>query len=156
MMVKSKAITFFAVVCILFAGVGLSAQTSYKIGHLPSTVGQALTKAWGVGIENALKAAGNSSLVSLDAQMKAETQVSPFDDLINQDCNLIILQPIDAAALTASVKKAESKGIPVITLNTDTLAPHFACVTMDDAGSGAMIADAIGKQLGGKGNVAIL
>jgi len=146
----------FVALFLLVAGMSLSAQTNYKIGYLPSTIGQALTKAWGVGIDNALKAAGNPPAIALDAMMKAETQVSMMDDLINQGCNLIILQPIDAAALTASVKKAESKGIPVITLNTDTLAPHFACVTMDDFGAGAMIADAVGKQLGGKGNVAII
>lgn len=155
-MTKTRVIAIFVALFLLVAGMGLAAQTGYKIGYLPSTIGQALTKAWGVGIDNALKAAGNGSAIALDAQMKAETQVSMMDDLINQGCNLIIIQPIDAAALTASVKKAEAKGIPVITLNTDTLAPHYACVTMDDYGAGAMIAAAIGKQLKGKGNVAII
>jgi ABC-type sugar transport system substrate-binding protein len=155
-MAKSKLAAILMAAFLLLSGLSLTAQGNYKIGFLPSTIGQALTKAWGVGIDNALKAAGNAPAVALDAQMKAEIQVTMMDDLINQGCNLIIIQPIDAAALTASVKKAESKGIPVITLNTDTLAPHFACVTMDDYGAGAMIADAIGKQLGGKGNVAII
>jgi ABC-type sugar transport system substrate-binding protein len=155
-MSKTKILAIIAVIALLVSGMDLAAQTSYKIGYLPSTVGQALTKAWGVGIDNALKAAGNTPVQALDAMMKAETQVSMMDDFINQGYNLIILQPIDAAALTASVKKAESKGIPVITLNTDTLAPHFACVTMDDYGAGAKVAEAMAKQIGNKGNVAII
>jgi ABC-type sugar transport system substrate-binding protein len=155
-MLKSEKVKALVAVFLLFSGLSLFAQSSYKIGYLPSTLGQAATKAWGVGIDNALKAAGNGPAIALDAQMKAEIQVTMMDDLINQGCDLIIIQPIDAAALTASVRKAESKGIPVITLNTDTLAPHFACVTMDDYGAGSLIAEAMGKQLGGKGKVAII
>jgi len=132
-----------------------SAQT-VKVGYLPSTVGQALTQAWKTGIENALKGQQNVSFQALDAQMKAEIQVTMMDDFINQGYNAIILQPIDAAALTASVKKAEGKGIPVITLNTDTKLPHAACVTMDDEGAGYLVGEQIGKSLNGKGNVAII
>lgn len=61
-----------------------------------------------------------------------------------------------ARSTTASVKKAESKGIPVITLNTDTKLPHAACVSMDDEGAGYLVGEQIGKALGGKGNVAII
>ncbi|MEI6873882.1 MAG: sugar ABC transporter substrate-binding protein [Spirochaetota bacterium] len=155
-MSRSRVLAILAVIALLFGAVNLAAQSTYKIGYLPSTLGQAATKAWGVGIDNALKAAGNIPLQSLDAMMKAETQVSMMDDFINQGYDFIIIQPIDAAALTASVKKAESKGIPVITLNTDTLAPHFACVSMDDYGAGYKVGEAMGKQIGGKGNVALI
>ncbi len=155
-MSKNKVLAIIGAIALLLPSANLAAQSTWKIGYLPSTVGQALTKAWGVGIDNALKAAGNTPLQSLDAMMKAETQVSMMDDFINQGYDLIILQPIDAAALTASVKKAEAKGIPVITLNTDTLAPHFACVSMDDYGAGSKVAEIMGKQIGGKGFVAII
>ena len=154
-MAKTKLMAMLAALLVTASGVA-TAQTSYKIGYLPSTVGQALTQAWRVGIENAIKGKPNVTLQSLDAQMKAETQVTMMDDFINQGYNAIILQPIDAAALTASVKKAESKGIPVITLNTDTMLPHAAVVTMDDEGAGYLVGENIGKSIGGKGNVAIL
>ena len=151
----AKAKWVLATVALLGLACGsVSAET--KIGYLPSTVGQALTQAWKTGIENTLKGQQNVSFQALDAQMKAEIQVTMMDDFINQGYNAIILQSIDAAALTASVKKAESKGIPVITLNTDTKLPHAACVTMDDEGAGYMVGEQIGKALGGKGNVAII
>ena len=153
-MAKAKWMVTAAALLGLACGVA-SAQT-VKIGYLPSTVGQALTQAWKTGIENTIKGQQNVSFQALDAQMKAEIQVTMMDDFINQGYNAIILQPIDAAALTASVKKAESKGIPVITLNTDTKLPHAAVVTMDDEGAGYMVGEQIGKALGGKGNVAII
>ncbi|WP_263769921.1 sugar ABC transporter substrate-binding protein [Propionivibrio soli] len=152
-MATKKWIATALAVCGLACGVA-QAQTM-KIGYLPSTVGQALTQAWKTGIENTLKGQ-NVSFQALDAQMKAEIQVTMMDDFINQGYNAIILQPIDAAALTASVKKAEGKGIPVITLNTDTKLPHAACVTMDDEGAGYLVGEQIGKALSGKGNVAII
>ncbi len=152
-MAKAKWMVAAAALFSLACGAA-SAET--KIGYLPSTVGQALTQAWKTGIENTLKGQPNVSFQALDAQMKAEIQVTMMDDFINQGYNAIILQPIDAAALTASVKKAEGKGIPVITLNTDTKLPHAACVTMDDQGAGYLVGEQIGKALGGKGNVAII
>ncbi len=153
-MAKAKWMVTAAALLGLACGAA-SAQT-VKIGYLPSTVGQALTQAWKTGIENTIKGQQNVSFQALDAQMKAEIQVTMMDDFINQGYNAIILQPIDAAALTASVKKAEGKGIPVITLNTDTKLPHAAVVTMDDEGAGYMVGEQIGKALGGKGNVAII
>jgi len=155
-MPQAKWKGILASLCLLAGGGALRAQAAFKVGYLPSTVGQALTQAWKAGMEATYKGKANVTMQSLDAQMKAEIQVSMMDDFINQGYNAIILQPIDAAALTASVKKAEGKGIPVITLNTDTLLPHAACVTMDDFGAGALIAQTLGKSLNGKGNLAII
>ena len=152
-MFKVKSMLLLAAFC--FAG-GVHAQTTYKVGYIPTSIGQALTQAWKSGAEKALKEYPNATMQSFDAQMKAEIQVTLMDDLINQGFNAILLQPADAAALTASVRKAEAKGIPVITLNTDTLMPHAANVGMDDGGAGYLIGEMLGKSLNGKGNVAIL
>ncbi len=155
MMAKATWITGLIAALVMATG-SVQAQTKYKIAYLPSTMGQALTQAWGLGAMRALKGHTQVTLQPLDAQMMAETQVTMMDALINQGYNAIILQPIDAAALTASVKKAEDKGIHVITLNTDTTLPHAACVTMDDEGAGYLVGETIGKSIGGKGNVAII
>ena len=151
---KAKSMLFSIALSVMATG-AVQAQTAYKIGYIPTSIGQALTQAWRSGAEKVFKE-HNVTFQAYDANMKAETQVTLMDDLINQGYHAIILQPADAAALTASVKKAEAKGIPVITLNTDTLLPHAANVTMDDSGSGYLIGEKIGESLGGKGNVAII
>lgn len=79
-----------------------------------------------------------------------------MDDLINQQCKAIVLQPVDAAALSASVRSAESKGIIVITLNTATIQPHTASVQMADISAGYLVGEEMGKQIEGMGNVAII
>ena len=58
------------------------------------------------------------------------------EDLINQGYNAIVLQPVDAAALSAAVQDAESKGIAVVTLNTPVKAKHTAVVQMADVEAG--------------------
>lgn len=154
-MAKTRWIASLLMAALLATGAA-HAQTAYTIAYLPSTMGQALTHAWGLGAMRALKGNARASLQPLDAQMKADVQVTIMEGLINQRVNAILLQPIDATALTASVQKAEERGIHVITLNTDTTLPHSACVTMDDEGAGYLIGETIGNSIGGRGNVAII
>ncbi len=128
----------------------------WKIAFVPTQVGQPLTMAWGKGLESVFKQFDNVKYQAFDGQMKAETQVTILEDLINQGYNVIVLQPADAAALSAVVQKAESKGIPVITLNTAVTAKHTAVVQMADIEAGYAVGAEMCKQLGNKGNVAII
>jgi ABC-type sugar transport system substrate-binding protein len=141
------------ILCIVVASLG--AQT-FKIGYLPDSIGQPNTNAWQVGMMRVFSKYPDVKVQSLDAQLSAQTQVSMMDDLINQQYNAIVLQPHDAAALSASVRNAESKGIIVITLNTATIQIHTASVQMADISAGYLVGEEMGKQLDGKGNVAII
>ena len=147
----------------------LSAQTSptasaapvaqaseYKIAYVPTQVGQPVTDAWLTGMKRVFDQFQNVKVQAFDGQMKAEVQVSLLDDIINQKYSLIVLQPVDATALSASVQKAEKAGIPVITMNTAVVAKHTASVQMADVEAGYAVGIAMGKQLNGKGNVAII
>jgi len=151
---------FFAALCIcLAATLSLGAQASgktFKIGYLPTSIGQPNTNAWQEGMMRVFRDNPNVTVQALDPQLSAQTQVSMMDTLINQQCNAIVLQPVDAAALSASVKNAESKGIIVITLNTATIQPHTASVQMADIDAGYLVGQEMGKQLKGAGNVAII
>ena len=128
----------------------------WKVAYLPTQIGQPVTKAWATGLESVFKQYPNVTYQAFDGQMKAETQVSVMEDLINQGYNLIVLQPVDAAALSAVVQKAESKGIPVITINTPVQAKHTAVVQMADVEAGYAVGVEMCKQLNNAGNVAII
>jgi ABC-type sugar transport system substrate-binding protein len=128
----------------------------WKVAFLPTQIGQPVTKAWGTGIASVFKQFDSVKYQEFDGQMKAEVQVSVMEDLINQGYNLIILQPVDAAGLSAVVQKAESKGIPVITLNTPVTAKHTAVVQMADVEAGYAVGVEMCKQLNNTGNVAII
>ena len=133
-----------------------SSSGPWKVAYVPTQIGQPTTLAWGKGLEAVLKMFPNITYQAFDGQMKAEVQVSVLEDLINQGYNLIVLQPVDAAALSAVVQKAEGKGIPVITLNTPVQAKHTAVVQMADVEAGYAVGVEMCKQLSNKGNVAII
>ncbi len=139
------------------AGAAAAPSTGpWKIAYVPTQIGQPVTLAWGKGLESVFKQFPNVTYQAFDGQMKAETQVSVLEDLINQGYNLIVLQPVDAAALSAVVQKAEGKGIPVITINTPVQAKHTAVVQMADVEAGYAVGVEMCKQLNNAGNVAII
>ncbi len=128
----------------------------WKVAYLPTQIGQPVTLAWGKGLTSVFEQFPNVTYQTFDGQMKADNQVSIVEDLINQGYSLIVIQPVDAAALSAVVAKAESKGIPVITLNTDVQSKHTAVVQMADVEAGYAVGVAMCKQLNNQGNVAII
>jgi len=139
------------------AGAAAAPSTGpWKIAYVPTQIGQPVTLAWGKGLESVFKQNPSVAYQAFDGQMKADNQVTIIEDLINQGYSLIVLQPVDAAALSAVVQKAESKGIPVITLNTPVQAKHTAVVQMADTEAGYAVGVEMCKQLGNQGNVAII
>ncbi|MEJ5184287.1 MAG: sugar ABC transporter substrate-binding protein [Rectinemataceae bacterium] len=143
--------------CALIA-VSIGAQTTktYKIAYIPTSIGQPNTNAWLEGMMRIFRKYPNVKVQSFDPQLRADLQVSFIDDVINQKYDAIVLQAQDAAALSASVKAAESKGIIVITVNLAVYQKHTASVQMADISAGYLVGKEMGKQLGGKGNVAII
>jgi ribose transport system substrate-binding protein len=127
-----------------------------KVAFLPDNIGDTVGAAWGVGIKRELAYFPNVAYQVFDGKLSPETQISIMKDLINQKYDCIILQAHDAAALAASVKEAESAGIPVINLNLDAQTPHTALVAMVDYEAGAIVAGEIAKGLGDDGNVVII
>lgn len=140
----------------LVAVSAMAQQPTYKVAYIPQSIGQPNTNAWLEGMMRVFRKYPNVKVQSFDAQLKAELQVSYMDDVINQKYDFIVLQAMDAAALSASVKAAEAKGIPVITVNLATIQKHTASVQMADISAGYAVGKEMGKQLGGKGNVVII
>jgi ABC-type sugar transport system substrate-binding protein len=153
-MTKSKLLALFLATLAVFSVVA-QAKT-YKVAYIPTSIGQPNTNAWLEGMMRVFRNHPNVKVQSFDPQLKAELQVSFMDDVINQKYDFIVLQAQDAAALSASVKAAEAKGIPVITVNLATLQKHTASVQMADISAGYAVGKEMGKQLGGKGNVVII
>lgn len=129
---------------------------NFKVAYVPTTSGAPNTLAWLRGIKQILDQDPKLTVAVFDGDMKAETQVAIIQDLISQQFDAIILQPVDEAALTAVVIEAEEEGIPVVTLNNRVKGKFSCVVQVADVESGYAIGKAMGEQLGGKGNVAII
>lgn len=95
-----------------------------------------------------------ATLVVLDSQDDAATEMSNVEDLITQGVDLILINPTDSDAVGSAVAAANEAKIPVITLdraaNSGEVAVHIAS---DNVAGGEMAGKYILEQLDGKGKV---
>lgn len=131
-------------------------KDTYKIGFVSWSIGHTVPAAWDEGIHTALDGFPQYEYTAYDGEASAETQIRIMSDLINQGYDAIILQASDGAALTSSVEEAEAAGIPVVCINLDVNCAHTGFVSMAAYEAGYAVAEAMGKQMGGSGNVVII
>lgn len=74
----------------------------------------------------------NTGLITFSGQNSAETQMSQMEDFITKKVKAIILNPVDSAALSAGVEKANRAGIPVVTLDRSTKSGEVAALVESD------------------------
>jgi len=107
------------------------------------------------GQEEALEMGIN--MITLDAQDSSETQVTQIEDLITQQVNLLIVNPVDSDAVGTAIIAANDAGIPVITVtrpsNSGEVIQHL---DIDNKEAGMLDAEQLIADLGGEGKVAIL
>lgn len=131
-------------------------KDTYKVGFVSWSIGHSVPAAWDEGIQKQFASFPNIEYTCFDGETSTEKQVSIMNDLISQDYDCIFLQASDAAGLTSSVQEAEAAGIPVICINLDVTEKHAGLVQMATYESGVLVAEKMGEQLGGKGNVVII
>lgn len=127
-----------------------------KIAYIAHDLSTPTNQAWLEGIQRECNYFSNIKVQEFNGDSSAEKQVQIMSEVINQQYDAILIQCSDGAALADSVSQAESKGIPVITLNLDADATHAALVQMADYDAGRLIAEEIAKAIGEKGNVVII
>jgi ribose transport system substrate-binding protein len=95
-----------------------------------------------------------ATLIVLDSQDNAATEMSNVEDLITQGVSLIMINPTDSDAVGNAVTAANDAGIPVITLdrsaNSGVVVSHIAS---DNIAGGKMAGEFIIEQLGGAGDI---
>jgi ribose transport system substrate-binding protein len=89
-----------------------------------------------------------------DARADAAKQVTDIQTLISQGANAIITLPTDTKAIMPAIQYANSKNVPVVTID---MAPEgkgaYMVVRADNIRMGEIAADWVGKVLNGKGKV---
>lgn len=126
----------------------------------PKTVGLAistLNNPFFVDLEAGAKAKANElnvDIITFDSQDDSATEMSNVEDLINQDVDLIMINPTDSDAVKSAVEAANNADIPVITLdrgaNGGEVISHIAS---DNVAGGRLAGEYIVEQLGGKGKM---
>lgn len=92
-----------------------------------------------------------------DSETEVDRQIEMVENAITKQAKAIMLAPLDNKALLPVVQKAEEKGIPVITFDSDLDSDiQKSFVATDNKAAGAIAAKEMSKRIGGKGKVAIV
>lgn len=93
----------------------------------------------------------------VDAQDNASKQASDIEDLIQQNVDLIIINPVDSVAVATAVESANAANIPVITVDRSSeggdVVSHIAS---DNVAGGALAGAYVAELVGDGANVAEL
>ncbi|WP_099157434.1 ribose ABC transporter substrate-binding protein RbsB [Virgibacillus ndiopensis] len=130
-----------------------SEEDSVKIGLSISTLNNPFFVTLRDGAEAAAKKAGYEILTS-DAQNDPSTQLSDVEDLLQQDIDVLLVNPTDSAAVVTAVELANDAGVPVITVDRSSEGGEVVThIASDNVAGGEMAGEFIAEQLGEKGKV---
>ena len=145
----------------LVAGCGKSADNggdkkSGTIGFSVSTLNNPFFVTMKEGVEAQAKALGLKVKI-VDAQNDPAKQANDISDLLESGVTVLIVNPVDSAAISTSVEAANNKKIPVITVDRSadkgTVVSHIAS---DNVKGGEMAAKLIADKMGNGAKVAEL
>ncbi|MCP3027214.1 ribose ABC transporter substrate-binding protein RbsB [Halobacillus sp. A5] len=126
---------------------------SIKIGMSISTLNNPFFVSLRDGAEAAAEEAGYE-ITTADAQDDSASQVSDIEDLIQQDIDVLLVNPTDSSAISSAIESANSADIPVITV--DRTADEGEVVThiaSDNVEGGEMAGEYIAEQLEEEGDL---
>jgi ribose transport system substrate-binding protein len=108
------------------------------------------------GAQAAADEAGATLSVS-DAQDDAQQQADDIQDFITQAVDVILINPVDSAAIVPSIEAANEAGIPVFTVDRGAEGGEVVThIASDNVLGGRLAGEYLFEQVGGEGTVAQL
>ena len=92
-----------------------------------------------------------ATLTVVDAQDNASKQASDVEDLIQQKVDLVLINPVDSAAVATAVESANAAGIPVITIDRSSEGGEVVSHIASDNVAGGVLAGEYLLELIGEG-----
>lgn len=148
-----KLLTATAVLALLAAPA--LAQDKLKIGM----TFQELNNPYFVSMQEALNEAAASlgaEVVVTDAGHDVAKQISDVEDMLQQNIDILLLNPTDSAGIEAAVHAAKAAGVTVVAVDANANGPVDTFVGSKNRDAGYLSCKYLGDALGGKGEVAIL
>ncbi len=105
-------------------------------------------------------AAQGATLISTNANGEIAKQVTDIQGMITQGVDMLIVAPLNSDGLQPAFDAAREKGIPVVTVdrlvNSEACTDYLTFIGSDFVSQGKRAADAMIKETGGEGKVAVL
>ena len=155
-------LTCIVAMAMMIVGCGSSdkkdkaADSKITVGFSVSTQNNPFFVSLAKGVEAKAKDLGVNVKV-VDAQNDPAKQANDIADLLQQNISVLLVNPVDSAAISTSVKAANKANIPVVCLDRSADQGQVASlVASDNVKGGEMAAEYIIKHLGEKVKVAEL
>ena len=131
-------------------------EGDFKIGFSISTLNNPFFVTLSEGAQEKADELG-VELSVVDAQDNASKQASDVEDLIQQDVDLLLINPTDSQAVAAAVESANNAGIPVITVDRSAEAGEvISHIASDNVAGGEMAGEYLLELVGDSALVAEL
>lgn len=155
LLVLTMAIMLILAACSLENGTTNSSASkkdddSIVIGLSVSTLNNPFFVTLTDGAEAKAKELG-ATLTVVDAQDNASKQASDVEDLIQQKVDLVLINPVDSAAVATAVESANAAGIPVITIDRSSEGGEVVSHIASDNVAGGVLAGEYLLELIGEG-----
>jgi len=131
------------------------AEDNLKIGM----TFQEMNNPYFVSMQEALQQAAESlgaDLVITDAGHDVAKQISDVEDMLQQDIDILLLNPTDSAGIEAAVRMAKDAGVIVVAVDANANGPVDTFVGSKNRDAGYLSCKYLGEKMGGEGEVAIL
>ena len=151
---KSTLLTASAVLALL-AVPALAQDDKLKIGM----TFQEMNNPYFVSMQEALNEAAadlGAEVVVTDAGHDVAKQLSDVEDMLQQNIDILLLNPTDSAGIEAAVHAAKAAGVIVVAVDANANGPVDTFVGSKNRDAGYLSCKYLGDTLGGKGEVAIL
>lgn len=108
------------------------------------------------GMKSALK--DGDKLIVMDAAFDLAKQISDIEDMVQQQVDVMMIDPVDSKGIQAALVICKESGVPVISYNSpvEDTSMVVSNVATDNFMAGQLIGEALSEALGGKGNVVML
>lgn len=139
----------------LSAGMAHAQDDQLKIGM----TFQEMNNPYFVSMREALMDAADSigaEVVVTDAGHDVAKQISDVEDMIQQDIDILLLNPTDSAGIEAAVRMAKDAGVIVVAVDANANGPVDTFVGSKNRDAGYMSCQYLAEAMGGEGEVAIL
>jgi rhamnose transport system substrate-binding protein len=129
-----------------------------KTVSIPKQLGNPYEETEHSGVDEALEELGGSNRISGPTDASASSQVSIINSAVQQKPDALIIAGNDPNAVAPALKQADRRGVKVVAMDSD-VAPDARTVFINQTSApliGKGQVELISKQIGGKGEIAIL
>jgi len=133
------------------------ADQSYKIGYSNMDSNNPHFVNWGEGIRNGLESLGHT-VVEIDAKNDGSKQISDVEDMIAQQCDVIMIAPVDSKGVKTALVACQDADIPAFILDIPAEDTDLVTCTVatDNFSAGKLLAEKMVEETGGTAAIAII